>query len=194
MQSRNNTEDFEMFTLDDVDAAFDKIIQLKYSQTVSLKGKIYFYFNYYWICVHSIISQPLKMFSWNLVSIIKWCVENKLDNSVCFLKEFMFLYKFSYEIFVCCLESLDSPWNIWQTAKFLILGHLAYSCSLVTALSNWLDPQPCHTWDFNPFIPADQTRYFCKQCSSRWDGSYKPSYHVLHYLPFWAQLFKASLA
>lgn len=38
-QSRNNTEDFEMFTLDDVDAAFDKIIQLKYSQSVSLKGK-----------------------------------------------------------------------------------------------------------------------------------------------------------
>lgn len=29
-----------MFTLDDVDAAFDKIIQLKYSQTVSLKGKM----------------------------------------------------------------------------------------------------------------------------------------------------------
>ena len=39
-QSRNNTEDFEMFTLDDVDAAFDKIIQLKYSQSVSLKGKL----------------------------------------------------------------------------------------------------------------------------------------------------------
>ena len=28
-----------MFTLDDVDAAFDKIIQLKYSQNVSLKGE-----------------------------------------------------------------------------------------------------------------------------------------------------------
>ena len=40
LQSRNNTEDFDMFTLDDVDAAFDKIIQLKYSQTVSLKGKL----------------------------------------------------------------------------------------------------------------------------------------------------------
>ena len=40
-QSRNNTEDFEVFTLDDVDAAFDKIIQLKYSQSVSLKGNPY---------------------------------------------------------------------------------------------------------------------------------------------------------
>ena len=38
-QSRHNTEDFNLFTLDDVDAAFDKIIQLKYSQTVGLKGK-----------------------------------------------------------------------------------------------------------------------------------------------------------
>lgn len=38
-QSRHNAEDFDIFTLDDVDAAFDKIIQLKYSQTVTLKGK-----------------------------------------------------------------------------------------------------------------------------------------------------------
>lgn len=38
-QSRNNSEDFIMFTLDDVDVAFDKIIQLKYSQTISLSGK-----------------------------------------------------------------------------------------------------------------------------------------------------------
>lgn len=38
-QSCHNTEEFELFTLDDVDAAFDKIIQLKFSQTVNLKGK-----------------------------------------------------------------------------------------------------------------------------------------------------------
>lgn len=38
-QSRHNTEDFNVFTLDDVDVAFDKIVQLKYSQTVHLKGK-----------------------------------------------------------------------------------------------------------------------------------------------------------
>ena len=38
-QSRNNSEKFEVFNLDDVDAAFDKMIQLKYSQTVSLTGK-----------------------------------------------------------------------------------------------------------------------------------------------------------
>lgn len=31
-------EDFDLFTLDDVDAAFDKIIQLKYNQSVALKG------------------------------------------------------------------------------------------------------------------------------------------------------------
>ncbi|KAM5274528.1 cleavage and polyadenylation specificity factor subunit 2 isoform 2-T2 [Ctenodactylus gundi] len=38
-QSRHNTEDFMLFTLDDVDAAFDKIQQLKFSQIVNLKGK-----------------------------------------------------------------------------------------------------------------------------------------------------------
>ncbi|XP_043930590.1 cleavage and polyadenylation specificity factor subunit 2 isoform X1 [Protopterus annectens] len=38
-QSRHNTEDFNLFTLDDVDAAFDKIQQLKFSQIVNLKGK-----------------------------------------------------------------------------------------------------------------------------------------------------------
>jgi cleavage and polyadenylation specificity factor subunit 2 len=63
-KSRSNTEDFDLFSLDDIgifirvkkikkylqftialflsnsqDAAFDKIQQLKYSQTISLKGK-----------------------------------------------------------------------------------------------------------------------------------------------------------
>lgn len=38
-QSRRNQEDFNLFSLDDVDAAFDKVIQLKYNQTVILKGK-----------------------------------------------------------------------------------------------------------------------------------------------------------
>lgn len=38
-QSRNNSEDFQLFTLDDVDSAFDKIQQLKYSQIVNLKGE-----------------------------------------------------------------------------------------------------------------------------------------------------------
>lgn len=40
-QSRHNMEDFELFTLDDVDAAFDKIVQLKYNQSVPMKGKGY---------------------------------------------------------------------------------------------------------------------------------------------------------
>jgi len=38
VQSRHNTEEFTLFTLDDVDMAFDKIETLKYSQTLSLKG------------------------------------------------------------------------------------------------------------------------------------------------------------
>ena len=38
-QSRRNSEEFEIFTLDDVDLAFEKIQHLKYSQSVGLKGK-----------------------------------------------------------------------------------------------------------------------------------------------------------
>jgi len=38
-QARHNIEDFTLFTLDDVDATFEKITQLKYNQTVVLKGK-----------------------------------------------------------------------------------------------------------------------------------------------------------
>ena len=37
-QSRHNSEEFELFTLDDVDMAFDLIMQVKYLQTVQLKG------------------------------------------------------------------------------------------------------------------------------------------------------------
>jgi len=33
-------EEFDIFSLDDVDAAFDKIIQLKYNQTIALKGEL----------------------------------------------------------------------------------------------------------------------------------------------------------
>ncbi|GAB6020668.1 cleavage and polyadenylation specificity factor subunit 2 [Chamberlinius hualienensis] len=40
-ESRHNTEEFDIFTLDDVDAAFDKITQLKFNQSVGLKGKGY---------------------------------------------------------------------------------------------------------------------------------------------------------
>jgi cleavage and polyadenylation specificity factor subunit 2 len=32
-------EEFDLFDLDDIDSAFDKIQQIKYSQTISLKGK-----------------------------------------------------------------------------------------------------------------------------------------------------------
>ena len=40
-KSRHNMEDFDLFTLDDVDAAFDKIVQLKYNQSVPMKGNFY---------------------------------------------------------------------------------------------------------------------------------------------------------
>ncbi|XP_030038036.1 probable cleavage and polyadenylation specificity factor subunit 2 [Manduca sexta] len=38
-QSHRNVSDFDLFTLDDVDLAFDRIVQLKYNQSVDMKGK-----------------------------------------------------------------------------------------------------------------------------------------------------------
>lgn len=37
--SHYNMYDFDLFTLDDVDTAFDRIILLKYNQSISMKGK-----------------------------------------------------------------------------------------------------------------------------------------------------------
>ncbi|KAL0819927.1 hypothetical protein ABMA28_007930 [Loxostege sticticalis] len=38
-QAHRNVSEFDLFTLDDVDAAFDRIVQLKYNQSVDMKGK-----------------------------------------------------------------------------------------------------------------------------------------------------------
>ena len=38
-QSKHNYEDFTLFTLDDIDLAFERIVQLKYNQSLELKGK-----------------------------------------------------------------------------------------------------------------------------------------------------------
>lgn len=37
-QSRSNHEDFNLFTLDHVDAAFELFVQLKYDQSILLEG------------------------------------------------------------------------------------------------------------------------------------------------------------
>ena len=39
-QSRSNSEDFTLFTLDHVDAAFDLFVQLKYDQSIPLEGLV----------------------------------------------------------------------------------------------------------------------------------------------------------
>ena len=39
-QSKHNQQDFDLFTLDDVDLAFDNVVQLKYSQHYLLTGNL----------------------------------------------------------------------------------------------------------------------------------------------------------
>ena len=38
-QDRHSIEDFDKYTLDEVDRTFEMMTQLKYNQTVNLKGK-----------------------------------------------------------------------------------------------------------------------------------------------------------
>lgn len=38
-QAHKNVSEFDLFTLDDVDMAFDRIVQLKYNQSIEMKGK-----------------------------------------------------------------------------------------------------------------------------------------------------------
>lgn len=40
-QAHRNVSDFDLFTLDDVDAAFDRIVQLKYNQSIDMKGEVF---------------------------------------------------------------------------------------------------------------------------------------------------------
>lgn len=58
-QSRHNCEDFDLFTLDDVDAAFDLIIQVKYLQTVQLKGE----YGVYRACLVDVLPSGVASYS-----------------------------------------------------------------------------------------------------------------------------------
>lgn len=39
-QAHKNCSEFDLFTLDDVDVAFDRMVQLKYNQSVDMKGML----------------------------------------------------------------------------------------------------------------------------------------------------------
>lgn len=39
--NRSNVEEFKLFNLDDIDSAFDNILQLEYNSTINLKGKFH---------------------------------------------------------------------------------------------------------------------------------------------------------
>lgn len=80
-QSRHNTEEFDLFTLDDVDAAFDKIIQLKYSQTTNLVG-MWSIFLFCYILYNYVLSGTSLRWSHLCCS-----TQFVLFNQDCFIKE-----------------------------------------------------------------------------------------------------------
>ena len=41
VQSRLSGEDFDLFNLDDVDAAFERVVELKHNQTENMRGNDY---------------------------------------------------------------------------------------------------------------------------------------------------------
>lgn len=93
-QSRHNTEDFELFSLDDVDSAFDRLIQLKYSQTVSLKGK-----------GHGLTITPLP--AGHMIGGTIWRITKDDEEDIVYAVDFN--HKKERHLNGCSLESLDRP-------------------------------------------------------------------------------------
>ncbi|KAL0967596.1 hypothetical protein UPYG_G00254270 [Umbra pygmaea] len=93
-QSRNNTEDFGLFTLDDVDCAFDKIQQLKYSQIVNLKGK-----------GHGLSITPLP--AGHMIGGTIWKIVKDGEEEIVYAVDFN--HKREIHLNGCTLESISRP-------------------------------------------------------------------------------------
>uniref|UniRef100_A0A673AU12 Cleavage and polyadenylation specificity factor subunit 2 n=1 Tax=Sphaeramia orbicularis TaxID=375764 RepID=A0A673AU12_9TELE len=93
-QSRNNSEDFTLFTLDDVDCAFDKIQQLKYSQIVNLKGK-----------GHGLSITPLP--AGHMIGGTIWKIVKDGEEEVVYAVDFN--HKREIHLNGCTLESISRP-------------------------------------------------------------------------------------
>ncbi|XP_038123541.1 cleavage and polyadenylation specificity factor subunit 2 [Cyprinodon tularosa] len=93
-QSRNNSEDFTLFTLDDVDSAFDKIQQLKYSQIVNLKGK-----------GHGLSITPLP--AGHMIGGTIWKIVKDGEEEIVYAVDFN--HKREIHLNGCTLESISRP-------------------------------------------------------------------------------------
>uniref|UniRef100_A0A8D3CIX7 Cleavage and polyadenylation specificity factor subunit 2 n=1 Tax=Scophthalmus maximus TaxID=52904 RepID=A0A8D3CIX7_SCOMX len=93
-QSRNNSEDFKLFTLDDVDCAFDKIQQLKYSQIVNLKGK-----------GHGLSITPLP--AGHMIGGTIWKIVKDGEEEIVYAVDFN--HKREIHLNGCTLESISRP-------------------------------------------------------------------------------------
>ncbi|TMS12734.1 Cleavage and polyadenylation specificity factor subunit 2 [Larimichthys crocea] len=93
-QSRNNSEDFTLFTLDDVDCAFDKIQQLKYSQIVNLKGK-----------GHGLSITPLP--AGHMIGGTIWKIVKDGEEEIVYAVDFN--HKREIHLNGCTLESISRP-------------------------------------------------------------------------------------
>uniref|UniRef100_A0A8C3ADG4 Cleavage and polyadenylation specificity factor subunit 2 n=1 Tax=Cyclopterus lumpus TaxID=8103 RepID=A0A8C3ADG4_CYCLU len=92
--SRNNSEDFTLFTLDDVDCAFDKIQQLKYSQIVNLKGK-----------GHGLSITPLP--AGHMIGGTIWKIVKDGEEEIIYAVDFN--HKREIHLNGCILESISRP-------------------------------------------------------------------------------------
>ncbi|XP_038072490.1 cleavage and polyadenylation specificity factor subunit 2-like isoform X2 [Patiria miniata] len=93
-QSRHNSEEFDLFTLDDVDSAFDKIIQLKYSQSTNLKGK-----------GHGLTITPLP--AGHMIGGTLWRIVKDGEEEIIYAIDYN--HKKERHLNGCVLESLNRP-------------------------------------------------------------------------------------
>ncbi|XP_014663785.1 PREDICTED: cleavage and polyadenylation specificity factor subunit 2-like [Priapulus caudatus] len=93
-QSRHNTEDFDLFSLDDVDCAFDKIVQLKYSQIYPMKGK-----------GHGLTIVPLA--AGHMIGGTIWKITKDGEEDIVYAVDYN--HKKERHLNGCGLESIDRP-------------------------------------------------------------------------------------
>uniref|UniRef100_H2S8R2 Cleavage and polyadenylation specificity factor subunit 2 n=1 Tax=Takifugu rubripes TaxID=31033 RepID=H2S8R2_TAKRU len=89
-----SNEDFTLFTLDDVDSAFDKIQQLKYSQIVNLKGK-----------GHGLSITPLP--AGHMIGGTIWKIVKDGEEEIVYAVDFN--HKREIHLNGCTLESISRP-------------------------------------------------------------------------------------
>lgn len=93
-QSRYNYEDFDLFSLDDVDATFERITQLKYNQSLALHGK-----------GHGLVITPMA--SGHIIGGTIWKINKDNDEDIIYAVDYN--HKRERHLNACFVDNMKTP-------------------------------------------------------------------------------------